>query len=70
MIQYFSLIGRVNFKPEDWAPGTFDMDSLALQTVPNPGGNYPLSRYTSILGTPGLTAFVGFEGIIEGKEVS
>ncbi|PPQ89864.1 hypothetical protein CVT25_004780 [Psilocybe cyanescens] len=60
--------GRVNFKPEEWAPGTFDMDSLALQVVPNPNGLYPLSKYTSIMGTPGLTAFVGMEGIIDGKE--
>ncbi|KAH9481028.1 Zinc-type alcohol dehydrogenase-like protein PB24D3.08c [Psilocybe cubensis] len=60
--------GRVNFKPEEWPPYTFDMDSLALQVVPNPNGLYPLSKYTSIMGTPGLTAFVGMEGIIEGKE--
>ncbi|KAH9481061.1 Zinc-type alcohol dehydrogenase-like protein PB24D3.08c [Psilocybe cubensis] len=60
--------GRVNFKAEEWSPGTFDMDSLALQVVPNPNGLYPLSKYTSIMGTPGLTAFVGMEGIIDGKE--
>ncbi|PPQ98165.1 hypothetical protein CVT26_003211 [Gymnopilus dilepis] len=59
--------GRVDFKPEEWAPGTFDMDSLALQVVPNPQGRYPLSKYTSAMGTPGLTAFVGIEGIIKGK---
>ena len=45
------------------------MDSLALQTVPNPNGMYPLYKYTSVLGTPGLTAFVGFEGLVNGKEV-
>lgn len=45
------------------------MDTLVLQVVPNPQGNYPLSKYTSVMGTPGLTAFVGFEGIIDGKEV-
>ncbi|KAJ3824232.1 hypothetical protein F5880DRAFT_1561378 [Lentinula raphanica] len=44
------------------------MDSLALQVVPDPKGTYPLSTYTNIMGTPGLTAFVGMEGIIEGKE--
>ncbi|KAJ3842652.1 hypothetical protein F5878DRAFT_576473 [Lentinula raphanica] len=60
--------GRITFKPEEWAPGTFDMDSLALQVVPDPKGTYPLSTYTNIMGTPGLTAFVGMEGIIEGKE--
>jgi NADPH-dependent curcumin reductase CurA len=46
------------------------MDSLALQKVPNPEGKYPLSFYTNIMGTPGLTAFVGFEAIIDGKQVS
>ncbi|KAJ4488992.1 hypothetical protein C8J55DRAFT_604186 [Lentinula edodes] len=60
--------GRVAFKPEEWAAGTFDMDSLALQVVPDPKEMYPLSKYTNIMGTPGLTAFVGMEGIIKGKE--
>jgi len=60
--------GRVNFKPDEWAPHTFDMDSLALQVVPNPNGLYPLSTYTSILGTPGLTAYVGFEGLTNAKK--
>ncbi|KAF8984304.1 hypothetical protein BDQ17DRAFT_1260891 [Cyathus striatus] len=36
--------------------------------IPNLNGMYPLSKYTSVMGTPGLTAFVGFEGIIQGKE--
>lgn len=57
------------FKAEEWAPGTFDMDSLALQVVPDPKGTYSLSKYTNIMGTPGLTAFVGLEGIIEGQKV-
>jgi NADPH-dependent curcumin reductase CurA len=43
---------------------------MALQVVPNPGGHYPLYKYASVLGTPGLTAFVGFEGLAEAKEVS
>ncbi|KAG6864893.1 hypothetical protein C0991_006508 [Blastosporella zonata] len=58
--------GRVNFKPEEWAHDTFDMDSLVLQLVPNPNGLYPLSKYSSLLGTPGLTAFVAYEGLVEG----
>ncbi|KAF8073464.1 hypothetical protein FPV67DRAFT_1620585 [Lyophyllum atratum] len=62
------LEGRVDFKPAEWAPDTFDMDSLALRVVPNPNGVYPLSKYISVLGTPGLTAFVGFEGMVEAKE--
>ncbi|KAG6915437.1 hypothetical protein DXG01_011467 [Tephrocybe rancida] len=60
--------GRVDFNPSDWAPDTFDMDSLALQVVPNPNGLYPLSKYISLLGTPGLTGYVGFEGLVEAKE--
>ncbi|KAG6815665.1 hypothetical protein H0H93_009259, partial [Arthromyces matolae] len=59
---------RVDFKLEEWAQDTFDMDSLALQVVPNPNGLYPLSKYTSLLGTPGLTAFVGYEGLVEVNE--
>ncbi|THU92228.1 NAD(P)-binding protein [Dendrothele bispora CBS 962.96] len=58
--------GRVDVTK--YPPGTFDMDSLALQPVPNPNGMYPLSHYASILGTPGLTGYVGFQGIIQGKE--
>ncbi|KAF5379630.1 hypothetical protein D9757_009200 [Collybiopsis confluens] len=60
--------GRVKFEPDQWAPGTFDMDSLVLQPVPDPKGAYPLSTYTNILGTPGMTAFVGMEGVLQGKK--
>ncbi|KAG6828340.1 hypothetical protein H0H92_008354 [Tricholoma furcatifolium] len=60
--------GRVNFKPSEWAPDTFDIDSLALQVVPDPKGMYPLSKYLNILGTPGLTAYLGWEGLVEAKE--
>lgn len=45
------------------------MDSLALQVVPNPNGAFPLTKYCSVLGTPGLTAFVGFHGLVNGKAV-
>ncbi|THU97229.1 NAD(P)-binding protein [Dendrothele bispora CBS 962.96] len=56
--------GRCNFKPEEWAPGTYNFDALVLQAIPDPQGAFPITRYTSILGTPGLTAYVAFEGII------
>ncbi|KAL4255917.1 Medium-chain dehydrogenase/reductase [Pleurotus pulmonarius] len=59
--------GRIDYKESDWPPATFDMDSLALQVVPNPGGAFPLTKYTSLLGTPGLSAFVGFEGMAEAE---
>ncbi|KAG6875444.1 hypothetical protein C0993_009242, partial [Termitomyces sp. T159_Od127] len=61
--------GRVVFDPKEWAPHTFDMDSLALQVVPNPNGLYPLSKYITLLGTPGLTGFVGFNGLVEAEQV-
>ena len=61
--------GRVQFKPEDWPPFTFDMDSLVLHPVPNPGGAFPWTRYCSVLGTPGLTAYAGFEEFAEAKQV-
>ena len=51
--------GRVRFDPKEWTPWTFDMDRLALQTVQNPGIPWP--SFINILGTSGLTAFVGFE---------
>ncbi|KAJ8495365.1 hypothetical protein ONZ45_g12907 [Pleurotus djamor] len=44
------------------------MDSLALQVVPNPGGAFPLTKYTNPLGTPGLTAFVAFEEYVQSPE--
>ncbi|KAJ7477164.1 hypothetical protein B0H11DRAFT_1293397 [Mycena galericulata] len=53
--------GRVAYDPSEWPAGTFDMDSLALQVVPNPMGAFPWTRYCSILGIPGLSAFAGFE---------
>ncbi|KAJ8456754.1 hypothetical protein ONZ45_g18590 [Pleurotus djamor] len=60
--------GRLNFKAEEWPSSTFDMDSLALQVVPNPGGAFPLTKYTNPLGTPGLTAFVAFEEYVQSPE--
>ncbi|KAG6889137.1 hypothetical protein C0995_003497 [Termitomyces sp. Mi166 len=59
--------GRVAFDPKEWAPHTFDMDSLALQVVPDPKGLYPLSKYMSLLGIPGLTGFLGFNSLVEAK---
>jgi hypothetical protein len=44
------------------------MDSLALHPVPNPGGAFPWTRYCSVLGTPGLTAYAGFEEYAEAKQ--
>lgn len=55
-------------QPELWAEGTFDMDSLVLQIVPDPKGAFPTSRYCSVLGIPGLSAYVSFESMSEGKE--
>ncbi len=66
----FGYTGRIDYKESDWPPATFDMDSLALQVVPNPGGAFPLTRYASLLGTPGLSAYVGFEGLAEAAPVS
>ncbi|KAG6835216.1 hypothetical protein H0H93_003860 [Arthromyces matolae] len=59
------LKGRVDFKPEDWPPATFNVDSemFALRAVPNPNGAYPLSTYVNALGLPGLTAFIGFHSL-------
>ncbi|KAJ7672838.1 hypothetical protein B0H17DRAFT_1083540 [Mycena rosella] len=60
--------GRVEYKESEWPAGTFDMDSLALQVVPDPQGAFPWSRYCSILGIPGLSAFAGFEAYANAQE--
>lgn len=65
----YALPGRIKYNPTEWPAGTFDMDTLALQVVPNPNGAFPWSRYCSILGTPGLSAFAGFETYCEAKKV-
>ncbi|KAJ6493956.1 hypothetical protein C8R47DRAFT_1184972 [Mycena vitilis] len=36
--------------------------------IEDPQGAFPWSRYLSILGVPGLSAFVGFEGCADAKE--
>lgn len=54
-----SLLARVKFKPEDWAPHTNDVDSMSLQVVPDPKGKFPLSSYLNVLSTPGATAWIG-----------
>ncbi|KAF7288864.1 ADH-zinc-N domain-containing protein [Mycena chlorophos] len=54
---------RFDFAGANYPSYTFDMDSLVLQPVPDPLGAFPWSRLTSVLGTPGLTAFVGLESV-------
>ncbi|KAJ7048922.1 hypothetical protein C8F01DRAFT_1266456 [Mycena amicta] len=54
---------RVDFKGGNFPPYTFDLDTLVLQQVPNPQGAFPWSRFASVLGTPGLSAFVGLESV-------
>ncbi|KAK6980565.1 hypothetical protein R3P38DRAFT_2579786 [Favolaschia claudopus] len=49
---------RVDFK--GFPSYTFDMDLLALQTVPSPIG-FPWQLYCSCLGVPGFAAFVGLD---------
>nr|GAT55602.1 predicted protein [Mycena chlorophos] len=54
---------RFDFASANYPSYTFDMDSLVLQPVPDPLGAFPWSRFASVLGTPGLTAFVGLESV-------
>lgn len=61
---------RVKFNPADWAPHTNDVDTVELQVVPDPKGKFPLTRYLNVLGTPGLTAWMGLEEYGALKEVS
>lgn len=55
------------FKQEDWSPETFDMDSLVLQVVPDLQGD--LEKYCSVLGSPGLSGYCGFEALADAKAV-
>ncbi|KAF5360013.1 hypothetical protein D9758_007599 [Tetrapyrgos nigripes] len=60
--------GRVRWDPKNWAPYTVNLDdAVPLRVVPNPNGAFPLTTYCNLLGTPGLTAFVGFEALAEAK---
>ncbi|KAJ7135918.1 hypothetical protein C8R44DRAFT_662176 [Mycena epipterygia] len=56
---------RVDFK--GFPSYTFDMDSLALQPVPNPGGAFPWRSFCSCLGLSGITAFVGLDKFGDAK---
>jgi NADPH-dependent curcumin reductase CurA len=49
----------VKFESKEWHTWTFDVDSLALQTVQNPGIPWP--SFINVLGISGLTAFAGLE---------
>ncbi|KAK7039338.1 zinc-type alcohol dehydrogenase-like protein PB24D3.08c [Favolaschia claudopus] len=59
--------GRANYNPAEAPDYTFDVDALSLQIVPDPKGAFPWTRYFSVLGAPGLTAFCGFEGCADAK---
>ncbi|KAJ3861127.1 hypothetical protein EV359DRAFT_47785 [Lentinula novae-zelandiae] len=62
---------KESVKIGDYMYGQTPWEAYTIQPyteVPDPKEMYPLSKYTNIMGTPGLTAFVGMEGIIKGKE--
>ncbi|KAJ3891022.1 hypothetical protein GG344DRAFT_48210 [Lentinula edodes] len=62
---------KESVKIGDYMYGQTPWEAYTIQPyteVPDPKDMYPLSKYTNIMGTPGLTAFVGMEGIIKGKE--
>ncbi|KAF7288343.1 ADH-zinc-N domain-containing protein [Mycena chlorophos] len=54
---------RFDFASANYPSYTFDMDSMLLRPVPDPHGAFPWSRFASVLGMPGLTAFVGLESV-------
>ncbi|KAJ6475693.1 hypothetical protein C8R47DRAFT_1220531 [Mycena vitilis] len=60
--------GRGKHNPAELPDYTYDVDSFSLQVVPDPQGAFPWSRYLTILGVPGLSAFCGFEGCADAKE--
>ncbi|KAJ7493565.1 hypothetical protein FB451DRAFT_1348613 [Mycena latifolia] len=59
--------GRAKYNAGEVPDYTFDVDALSLQVVPDPKGAFPWSRYFTVLGAPGLTAFCGFEGCADAK---
>lgn len=59
--------GRAKYDAREVPDYTFDVDALSLQMVPDPKGAFPWSRYFTVLGAPGLTAFCGFEGCADAK---
>ncbi|KAJ7693401.1 hypothetical protein B0H17DRAFT_1199913 [Mycena rosella] len=60
--------GRVDFKAGKYPDWTEDTDAMALYQVGDPKGIYPWSRYFSVLGGPGLTAFCGLEAYGDPKK--
>ncbi|KAJ7187157.1 hypothetical protein C8R46DRAFT_1059018 [Mycena filopes] len=59
--------GRAKYNAAEAPDYTYDVDALALQIVPDPKGAFPWTRYFTVLGAPGLTAFCGFEGCADAK---
>ncbi|KAJ7242358.1 hypothetical protein B0H12DRAFT_1132438 [Mycena haematopus] len=59
--------GRAKYNPAEAPDYTYDVDALSLQVVPDPKGAFPWTRYFTVLGAPGLTAFCGFEGCADPK---
>ncbi|KAJ6523331.1 hypothetical protein B0H19DRAFT_1201862 [Mycena capillaripes] len=59
--------GRAKYNAAEAPDYTFDVDALSLQVVPDPKGAFPWTRYFTVLGAPGLTAFCGFEGCADAK---
>ncbi|KAF7288843.1 ADH-zinc-N domain-containing protein [Mycena chlorophos] len=54
---------RFDFAGANYPPYTFDMDTLVLQPVPDPQGTFRWVHFASVLGTPGLSAYVGLESV-------
>ncbi|KAJ7450025.1 hypothetical protein B0H11DRAFT_1743466 [Mycena galericulata] len=61
--------GKAGIKPGDHLYGLTPWEAYTVQpyVVPDPKGAFPWSRYFTVLGAPGLTAFCGFEGCADAK---
>ncbi|KAJ7198640.1 hypothetical protein C8J57DRAFT_1061480 [Mycena rebaudengoi] len=62
------LYGLTTWEAADYPDYTFDVDALSLQLVADPQGAFPWSRYFTVLGAPGLTAFCGLERCADAKK--
>lgn len=59
---------RPEFKPEEWGSWTSDVESsFQLHPVSNLGNAIRWESFCGILGTPGLTGWVGFEEYAKAK---
>ncbi|KAI5895550.1 NAD(P)-binding protein [Schizophyllum commune H4-8] len=60
---------RRNWNPAEWPWWTANMDDFGgAQKIPDPKGAFPLSKYCSVAGSPGMTAYVSWKKYANAKK--